>query len=101
MCVCVYTQYITLTYSFPDLEPACCSMSNSNCCFLTCIQISQEAGQVVWYPHLLKNFPQFVLIFFSFLYLSAVEGRSMDSKSEKRVVWMEIRILCSCPGKKR
>ena len=37
-------------------------MSNSNCYFLTCIQISQEAGQVVWYCHLLKNFPQFVVI---------------------------------------
>ena len=34
-------------------------MSSSNCCFLTCIQISQEAGQVVWYSHLLNNFPQF------------------------------------------
>ena len=49
-------------YSFPDLESVCCSMSSSNCCFLTCIQIFQEAGQVVWYPHLLKNFPQFVVI---------------------------------------
>ena len=34
-------------------------MSSSNCCFLTCIQISQEASQVVWYSHLLKNFPLF------------------------------------------
>ena len=49
-------------YSFPNLEPVCYSMSNSNCCFLTSIQISQEAGQVVWYSHLLKNFPQFVMI---------------------------------------
>ena len=32
-------------------------MSNSNCCFLTCIQVSQEAGQVVWYSHLFQNFP--------------------------------------------
>ena len=32
-------------------------MSVSNCCFLTCIQVSQEAGKVVWYSHLLKNFP--------------------------------------------
>jgi len=32
------------------------------CCFLTCIQVSQEAGQVVWYSHLFKNFPQFVVI---------------------------------------
>ena len=34
----------------------------SNCCFLTCIQISQEAGQIVWYSHLFQNFPQFVVI---------------------------------------
>ena len=37
-------------------------MSGSNCCFLTCTQISQEAGNVVWYSHLLKNFLQFVAI---------------------------------------
>src|SRR5574340_520449 len=49
-------------YSFPHLEPVCCSISSSHCCFLTCIQISQEAGQVIWYSHLLKNFPQFVMI---------------------------------------
>ena len=49
-------------YSFPYLEPVCCSMSSSNCCFLTCIQISQEAGQVVWYSHLFQNLPQFLVI---------------------------------------
>ena len=49
-------------YSFPYLEPVCCSMCCSNCCFLTCIQISQEAGQVVWYSHLFQNFPQVVVI---------------------------------------
>ena len=48
--------------SFPSLERVCFSMSSSNCCFLTCIQISQEVGEVVWYSHLLKNFPQFVVI---------------------------------------
>ena len=37
-------------------------MSSSNGCFLTSLQISQEAGQVVWYSDLLKNFPQFVVI---------------------------------------
>ena len=37
-------------------------MSSSNCCFLTCIQVSQKAGQVVWYSHLFHNFPQFVVI---------------------------------------
>ena len=46
--------------SFPYLEPVCCSMSSSNCCFLTSIQVSQEAGQVVWYSHLFHNFPQFI-----------------------------------------
>ena len=37
-------------------------MSGSNYCFLTCIQVSQEAGRVVWYSHLLKNFPWFIVI---------------------------------------
>ena len=37
-------------------------MSGSNCYYLTYIQISQEAGQVAWYSHLLKNFPQFIVI---------------------------------------
>ena len=49
-------------YSFSYLDPVCCSMSISNCWFLTCIQISQEAGQVIWYSHLLKNLPQSVMI---------------------------------------
>ena len=39
-----------------------CSISSSNCCFLTYIQVSQEAGQVIWYFHLLQNFPQFTVI---------------------------------------
>ena len=50
-------------YSFAHLEPVCCSMSGSNCSFLICIQISQEAGQVVWYSHLFQNFPQFIVIY--------------------------------------
>jgi len=62
-------------YSFPDLEPVCCSMSSSNCCFLTCIQISQEAGQGVWYPHLLNNFSQFVVI-------HTVKGFGIVNKAE-------------------
>ena len=37
-------------------------MSSSNSCFLTCIQVSQEAGQVAWYFHLFKDFPQFIVI---------------------------------------
>ena len=62
-------------YSFSYLEPVCCSMSSSNCCFLTCIQIPQEAGQVVWYSHLLKNFRQFVVI-------HTVKGFGIVNKAE-------------------
>ena len=64
-----------MTYSFPDLEPVCCSMSSSNCCFLTCIQISQEEGKVVWYSHLLNNFPQFVV-------MHTVQGFGVVNKAE-------------------
>ena len=55
-------QHAALMYSFPNLEPVHCSMFGSNCFFLTYIQISQEAGKVVWYSHLLKNFSHFVVI---------------------------------------
>ena len=62
-------------YSFSYLEPVYCSMSSSNCCFLTCIQISQEAGQVVWYSHLVMNFPQFIVI-------HTVKGFGVVNKAE-------------------
>ena len=62
-------------YSFSYLEPVCCSMSSSNCCFLTCIQISQEAGHVVWYTHLFQNFPQFIVI-------PTVKGFGIVNKAE-------------------
>ena len=45
-----------------QLEPVFWCMSISNCCFLTCMQVSQEVDKVVWYSQLLKNFPQFVVI---------------------------------------
>ena len=52
-------------------------MSGSNYCFLTCIQISQEAGKVVWYSHLLKSFPQFIVIYtvkdFGIIYKAEVD----------------------------
>ena len=50
-------------------------MSGSNCCFLTCIQISQKACQVVWYSHLIKNFAQFVVI-------HTVKGFGIVNKAE-------------------
>ena len=53
---------IALTSCFPNLELILCSMSSSNCCFFTRIQISKEAGKVVWYSHLFKDFPLFVVI---------------------------------------
>ena len=40
----------------------CPSYHLAGACPLTCIQISQEAGQVFWYSHLFKNFPQFTVI---------------------------------------
>ena len=49
-------------YSFSNFEPVCFPISNSNCCFLICLQISQEAGKVILYTHLFKNFPQFLVI---------------------------------------
>ena len=60
---------------FPNLEPLHCSMSGVNCCFLTHIQVSQDAGKVVWYSHLFKNFPQFVVI-------HAVKGFSIVNEAE-------------------
>ena len=50
-------------------------MPSSNCCFLTCMQVSQEAGQVVLYSHLFQNFPQFIVI-------HTVKGFGIDSKAE-------------------
>ena len=66
---------MALMYSFPDLEPVCCSMSSSNCCFLTRIQVSQEKGLVVWYSHLFQNFPQFIGI-------HTVKGFGIVNKAE-------------------
>ena len=50
-------------------------MSSSNCCFLTCIQISQEVGQGIWHSHLFQNFPQFIEIL-------TVKGFGIVSKAE-------------------
>ena len=71
----IVSRVTALTYSSSYLDTVCCSMSSSNCCFLTCIQISQEAGKVVWYSHLFKSFPQFVVI-------HTVEGFGVVNKAE-------------------
>ena len=62
-------------YFFPSLEPVHCPMSGSNYGFLTCTQVSQEAGKVVWYSRLLKNVPQFVVI-------HTVKGFSVVTEAE-------------------
>ena len=97
-------------YSFPNLEPVCCFMSISNCCFFTCIQISQEASKMFWYSHLFKNFPQFVVIhtvkvfdnffmeFSCFFYDptdtgNLISGSSAFSKSSLNIWNFSVRIL--------
>ena len=88
-------------YSFSYLEPVCCSISSSNCCFLTCIQVSEEAGQVVWYSHLFQNFPQFIVI-------HTVKGFGIVNKAEivfwnslpsKLTLYVTFVPLVSFPGK--
>ena len=64
-------------------------MSSSNCCFLTCIQVSQEAGQVVWYSHLFQNFPQFIVI-------HIVEGFGIVNKAEIDI-FMELSCFFNDP----
>ena len=65
-------------------------MFSSNCCFLTCIQISQEAGQVAWYSHLFQNFPQYIVI-------HAVKGFGIVNKAEIDV-FLEISCFFHDPG---
>ena len=77
-------------YSFSYLEPVYCSMSSSNCCFLTCIQVSQEAGQVVWYSHLFQNFSQFIVI-------HTVRVFGIVSKAEIDV-FLELSCFFDVPG---
>ena len=72
----IYSLNVLLSH----LEPVCCSMSGSNCCFLTYIQISQEAGQVVLYSHFFKNFLQFVVI-------HTVKGFDVVNKAEVDFFW--------------
>ena len=71
-------------YSFSYLEPVCCFMSSSNCCFLTCIHISQEAGKVICYSHPFQNFPQFVVI-------HTVKGFGIVNKAE---IYVFLELSC-------
>ena len=77
-------------YSFSYLEPVCCSMSSSNCCFLTCTQVSQESDQVVWYSHLFQNFPQFIVI-------HTVKGFGIVNKAEINI-FLELSCFFNDPA---
>ena len=68
-------QSAALMYCFPNFEQFCCSISDFNCCFSTCIQVSQKAGKVVSYSNLLKNLPQVVVIYI-------VKGFSVVNEAE-------------------
>ena len=72
-------------YSFFNLKPVCYSMSSSNCCFLTCIQVSQKAGKMVWYSYLLKNCQQFVVI-------PTVKGFSVVNEAEVDVFLLSMEL---------
>ena len=65
-------------------------MSSSNCCFLTCIQVSQETGQVAWYSHLFQNFPQFIVI-------HTVKGFGIVNKAEVDV-FLELSCFSDDPA---
>ena len=61
MTICSLDIRLFLFGTYLEPLPICCSISSSNCCFLTCIQVSQDAGQVVCYSHLFQNLPQFIV----------------------------------------
>ena len=67
-----------------------CSMFRANCCLLTCIQVSKEAGQVVWYSHLFQNFPQFIVI-------HTVKGFGIVNKAETDV-FLELSCFFNDPA---
>ncbi|MCW0996196.1 hypothetical protein OJ922_10515, partial [Streptococcus anginosus] len=57
---------------------------------LTCIQVSQETGQEVWYSHLCQNFPQFIVI-------HTVKGFGIVKKAEIDV-FLELCCFFHDPG---
>ena len=65
-------------------------MSGSDCCFLTCTQVSQEAGHVAWYSHLFQNVPQFIVI-------HTVKGFGIVKKADIDV-FLELSCFCDDPA---
>ena len=77
-------QHTVSKYSFPNLEPVCCSMPSSNCWFLTYIQISQKARKVIWYSISLR-------ILHSWLWSITFKGFDMVNKA-----WVDVFLKLSC-----
>ena len=90
-----WEKYTALTYSLSNLELVSCSISGSKCYFLTCIQVSQETGKVIWNSHYFKNFPQFVVI-------HTVKGLPQSMKQKWMFFWNSLafpmiqRMLALC-----
>ena len=76
-----------------SLEPVHCSMSGSICCFLTYIQVSQEAGQVVWNSHFFHNISQIIVIY-------TVKGFGIVNKAEIDV-FLELSVQTNSVQTKR
>ena len=56
---------------------------------MPCIQISQEAGQAIWYSQVFRNFPQFVVI-------HTVKGFGIVNKVEVDV-FLELCLVIPLP----
>ena len=112
---------ICLDILLSQFKPLRFSKSSSNCCFLACIQISQEANKVVWDSHLFKNFPQFIVIHtvkgfgivnealdvfleFSCFFCdptdadNLISGSSSFSKSRLNIWEFSVHVLLNCLG---
>ena len=76
-------QPVYFTYSFSNFEPVLSSMPISNCYLLTSIHVSQEIDKMVWYSHVFKNFPQFVVI-------HTVKGFSVVNEAEVDTFWKSL-----------
>ena len=81
----VYTNRVTadspvVLFSQSWMKIVGCSTQDFNYCFLTCIQVSQEPGKIVWYSHLFKNLPQFVMS-------HTIKGFSIADETEIDVFW--------------
>ena len=82
-------------YCLPNFEPVHGSVSSSNSCFLTCIQISQKVGKVVWYSQPFKNFSTAITTKFQFVVIHTVNGFSIVNKAELDVFLELLHFLWS------